>query len=169
MASAAEPAGEREEAAAAPDNTAQAQIDDLMQAAQRALQRTRLTRPRDDNAYRYYREVLEIDPGHAAAHRGLRTIADRYAVMARRALRRGQDGKASLYVTRGLGIRPNHSPLIVLRSEIERRRGQAESPQVAAAEAVPEATETAQQDSIRGEGSGNIVKDFKRVWRAVFN
>ena len=168
-ASAAEPAGEHEQAAAAADNTVQEQVNDLMQAAQRALQRARLTRPRDDNAYRYFREVLEIDPGHAGARRGLRTIADRYAAMARRALRRDQDGKALLYVSRGLDIQPNHSRLITLRSELERRRAEAGPAQVAAAEAMPEAAETAQRDSIRGEGSGNIVKDFKRVWRAVFN
>lgn len=158
-------------AAEEPVDTQARQIEEWMQSAQQALRRARLTRPQRDNAYSYYRQVLKIDPTHAGARAGLHTIADRYAGMAQRALQRDQDAHARRYVVRGLGIRPQHSRLVALRTELderERRRLQPERP-VVDVQALPGAGETAQQDSIRGEGSGNIVRDFKRVWRAVFD
>ena len=91
--------------------------------------------------------------------------------MARRALRRDRETQARRYVMRGLGIRPKHARLTALRSELEERerlRQQPEEP-VVATQTIPEPADTAQAESIRGEGSGDIVKDFKRVWRAVFN
>jgi len=96
-------------------------IDDLMAQAARALRNNRLTTPRSDNAYRYYREVLELAPGHRAARDGMQRIVDRYAVLIKAALAEDQTGRASAYVARGLVVKPGDQRLLALQGEVAAR------------------------------------------------
>ncbi|MDJ0739900.1 MAG: serine/threonine-protein kinase [Gammaproteobacteria bacterium] len=150
-------------------------VDDWMRAAAKASAALRLTRPADDNAYAYYRKVLAVEPRHRGALAGLQGIADRYRALASKALESDRDERARRYVRRGLGVRPGDPQLLALREQIDARERAAA---VAQAEVVVEpptaagevASEPPAPEGVRGrEGSGNIVKDFKRVWRAVFD
>jgi len=96
-------------------------IEDLMAQAERALRNNRLTTPRGDNAYRYYREVLELEPGHGAARDGMQRIVDRYAALIKAALAQDQTGRASAYVERGLTVKPGSDQLRVLQQEVSAR------------------------------------------------
>lgn len=160
-------------AADAVDDDAQ-QIEQWMQAATQALDGLRLTRPPNDNAYLHYRRVLAQDPQHAGAQAGLREIAARYRAMAEKALQRDNPKQARRLVRRGLSVRPGDRSLRALRERIDVH----EQAPVLAYEVTPVEVPTAagpppppaQPQSLRDrEGSGNIVKDFKRVWRSVFD
>lgn len=156
-----------------PDPAATQQIDAWLQAAGVALEGLRLTRPADDNALAYYQQVLTLDPAHSAARAGIQSIADRYAGMARRAISRDDDGRARRYVRRGLNVQPGDAQLVALKEQLDRRAQAGTLAQAAADEPAPAAPAVAQSrssDSIRGrEGSGNMIEDFKGVWRAVFD
>lgn len=145
----------------------------LMLAANAAMDELRLTLPRDDNALRHYREVLALSPGHAGAQAGIAAIADRYADMAERALQRGTNGTAASYVRRGLGVRSEHGRLQELQRAVARARlaeQAATSEPGAAKEPEPVEVRPSEPESIIGKpGTGDIVGDFKRVWRAVFD
>ncbi|MCB1791569.1 MAG: protein kinase [Gammaproteobacteria bacterium] len=149
-------------------------IDVLLQSAARAIEQLRLTRPEGDNAYDYYHQVLAIDPGNAAANAGMDDIAARYTRMAQSALDDGNTARASRYIERGLGVQPADATLQALRDEITRREQQqalaAAEAERKAAETPPAVPDRAAEDTLRGQpGTGHIVDDFKRVWRAVFD
>ena len=155
-------------------------IDDLMRAGDRALKANRLTTPAADNAYAYYTSVIEHDPANRAAHQGLERIASRYVVLARRALRKDDRQRARRYVERGISVQRNHADLLAIRSDLDELDRLAAIPP--APEVVAEAVPVRQEPRISSwefedtivtsqgvEGTGNIVKDFKNVWRSVFD
>ena len=154
-------------------------IAERMQAGDRAFRADRLTTPAANNAYRHYQAVIELDAEHEGAHAGIDRIAGRYAALARWALDRQKYGSARLYVRRGLAVRRGHRGLLAIRSELDR----AES-RIANAQAVTERAPVVKKPkpnivswefegtsvtSSGPEGTGNIVKDFKNVWRSVFD
>ncbi|MDX1606850.1 MAG: serine/threonine-protein kinase [Candidatus Competibacterales bacterium] len=91
----------------------------LLARAEKHLAADRLTVPADDNAYRSFRRVLEIQPGNPAARQGLEVIAERYAALARREHERGADQRALVFIERGLQVRPDHPELVRLRQEYQ--------------------------------------------------
>lgn len=97
----------------------QIQIDELLRAAQTALSDYRLTTPEHDNAYDYYKQVLEIDPGNRQVTTGFALIADRYLTLAQQAFARGRHTQASHYVTEGLQIKSDHAELLALHDRLE--------------------------------------------------
>lgn len=169
------PASPRQDAAiadTAPDKADQ--IKTLMNAARTALERNRLTTPAKDNAYSYFEQILEINPEHKAARSGKQIIVERYADLALGAMRAGNERRAQIYLRRGLKLQPRNKALLAAREEMITIREariaaaqQAPEPVISVAEPVPAPSN---REDLRGrEGSGNIVKDFKRVWRAIFD
>jgi serine/threonine-protein kinase PpkA len=151
-----------------------------MRAGDRALKANRLTTPAADNAYAYYTSVIELDPANQAAHEGLDRIASRYAVLARRVLRKEDRERARRYVERGISVQRNHSDLLAIRGDLDELDRLAAIPP--APEVVADASPVRQEPRISsmefegtivtsqgGEGTGNLVKDFKNVWRSVFD
>ncbi len=151
-----------------------ARVDELKQLARRALERNRLTTPAKDNAYGYFEQILEVDPDNKTAKRGMQAIVDRYADLALGAMHAGSERRAQIYLRRGLRLQPRNQALLAARHEINEIREariaaaqQPPEPVISVAEPVPVPD---QNQGIRGrEGSGNIVKDFKSVWRAIFD
>jgi type II secretory pathway predicted ATPase ExeA len=95
------------------------QVAELLARAQRSLARDRLLVPSWDDAYGYYQEVLELQPGNLAAILGMGKIADRYVVLVKRALARRDDEKARLYIARGLRVQPGDPRLALLRERVD--------------------------------------------------
>ncbi len=138
-------------------------IASLMQSAQDAFTRLRLTTPANDNALDYYRQVIAIEPDHSGARTGIDAIADRYTALAQAAYKDGNTKLAKVYLQRGFEVRPGHAGLRSLREDMTRRPAQQT---VASHDDNDPIHDT---ESIRGEGSGNIIKDFRKVWQSIFN
>jgi serine/threonine-protein kinase PpkA len=142
-----------------------ARIDALMRQAKADLAALRLTRPAGNSAQDRYRQVLALEPGHAGALAGIDAIAARYAALAEQAAAEGDLERAGLYLRRGRQVQPDHPDL----AAAELAMAPPPEPRLAVAPTVVEAPEAPQAESLRGQGSGNIVKDFGKLWRSVFD
>lgn len=94
-------------------------VESLLSAADQALRDYRLTKPNRDNALEYYNAVLAIDPGNPVAADGHRLIAERYGMLARGEMHRGNLIKAGIYVDRGLSVHPTDPSLLALQLQVE--------------------------------------------------
>ena len=94
-------------------------VTELLVLAGRSLEQDRLLIPDKNNAYYYYSEVLEQDPGNRKAINGLDRVAARYVVLASRAIER-DDGKAARrFIQRGLSVRPDNESLLSMRDQLQ--------------------------------------------------
>ena len=84
--------------------------------ARQALDEYRLTTPDGNNAWYYYRRVLEENPNNTDALAGTRQIANTYADLAVRALDQLHYRKARGYIERGLMVDPKNDRLLKLRN-----------------------------------------------------
>ena len=87
-----------EEHPVAPPVSREENIAALLAQGQRSLRQFRLLTPAGDNANRYFKEVLALDPGNADARQGFNRIAERYAILARRAIKRQDSKLAKVYI-----------------------------------------------------------------------
>jgi len=93
----------------------------LLQQARKALDEYRLTTPPQDNAYYYYRSVLDEHPDQEEALAGVASIARTYANLAERELKRLRYPKARAYIDRGLAVDPDNKRLRELDSDASLR------------------------------------------------
>ncbi|GAB4362104.1 MAG: hypothetical protein Kow006_33220 [Gammaproteobacteria bacterium] len=93
-------------------------IERHLQAAKDYIAANALTSPEGANALESYRAVLEEEPDHPEARAGITRIAERYEVLARSHLDRGEYPLAAEMVKRGLGIEPEHPQLLALKSQV---------------------------------------------------
>ena len=93
-------------------------IAELLSNGQRLLRQDRLLIPDNDNAYHYYRQVLELDPENNAALNGLEQIVSRYSTLATSALDKNDSEEAERYITRGFRVSPNDEGLQALREQM---------------------------------------------------
>ena len=69
-----------------------------------------------NNAYYYYRSVLEADPDNEEALAGVRRVAGTYASLAEQEIDRFHYYKARTYIERGLAVDPDNARLRALES-----------------------------------------------------
>ena len=112
----------------------EARLARWLRLADRAIQDYRLTTPRDDSAWFYYRAVLDQEPGNPEAVAGMGRVADTYAALARRKLAENDRDRAKAFVERGLAIRPHHPGLLELEGAL----------------APPEVLEVAEEPAVDG-------------------
>lgn len=97
--------------------------DDVINAlewlGQQSLEEYRLTYPPKDNAYYYFSRLLEINPGNKIAKQGYLAIADRYAVLAEKALANNDFNKSEAYIKIGMKINPQNETLLSLKKLTE--------------------------------------------------
>jgi len=94
-----------------------ATIGKLLAQAATALKEYRLTKPKNNNAYNYYQQVLELHPRHEKALEGITRIANAYADLAERKLDRFEYAAAKEYVQSGLTIQPENTRLLALQND----------------------------------------------------
>lgn len=101
----------------APTDTHSQRIENLLSRASSARSAYRLTTPRSDNALKYYRKVLELDPRNENAIEGINAIVKIYADLAEREIDRFKYKKARQYINRGLSIQPDDPRLVELEKK----------------------------------------------------
>lgn len=108
----------------APGNTAQAAVstnpehEEYLIKARKARGLLRFATPENDSAYYYYRKILEDDPDHPDALRGVAEIAEIYADLVEWAVNKGAYRKAREYVNTGLEVNPSNERLLALENTI---------------------------------------------------
>ncbi len=134
-------------------------IIELLSLAQRALRSDRLLIPEDNNAYQYYQQVLELEPGNNAALFGMDQIVERYVSLGREALDRQDTDKAERYIARGSRVLPGDSRLVALqdsRNAPEESELEIEEPEIEV-ETQPLAVETKPKEK-------NLFSWFKEIF-----
>jgi serine/threonine-protein kinase PpkA len=102
---------------AVPSNNNEQNIEKLLSQAATAVKEYRLTKPKNNNAYDYYQQVLELQPQHEKALDGIASIADAYADLAERKFDRYEYKATKKYVQRGLTIQPDNTRLLGLQKK----------------------------------------------------
>ncbi len=96
-------------------------LDWLDLADQRLISR-RLSFPTRDSALYYYRKVLDEDPKNSRAQRGIKEVANHYAILANRQYKMKRYDKADRYIAQGLRVWPEHEQLRELKKDVKRKR-----------------------------------------------
>jgi hypothetical protein len=84
-------------------------VDLMLMEANQAFDRNRLMKPKSDNAYDRYRQILDIEPNNLAAKAGIKHISRRYLTLAKEAFDRGNVRVAQDYLYQSQKIAPNYS------------------------------------------------------------
>lgn len=95
-------------------------VEVLSGRAEAALADNRLTTPAEDCAFKYYKEIEQLEGRSALVSRGLARIVDRYAALAEEAYRNLQRDKCREFVRQGLAIDPRHPQLLQLQRDLQR-------------------------------------------------
>lgn len=96
-------------------------IDSLLEAAENALMKNRLTEPLDDNAYFRYLQVLSIDPQSEAAETGIAAIADQYLGWSIRSVEMGRYRRATDYLNKARSVDETHPNIAAVENMISDR------------------------------------------------
>ncbi len=106
--------------AAEPHNAKQQEnIYRLLQQAERALTLDRLTAPIEDNAYRYYQEILKLSPDNQVAMEGMQRIAQRYLELAQDANLNGEMARVEALLQRAEWVAPDYSTVAAFRAQLQ--------------------------------------------------
>lgn len=98
------------------------QIQTLLSKAQHAMAKKRFTSPKDDNAFSYYSEILNLDPTNTDAQNGLNKIAERYLNLATKRYESQELSKAMDFIDKGLNVVPEHTELMALKHKIQKQQ-----------------------------------------------
>ena len=93
-------------------------VKGYLAAAKKAMKAVRFTTPSGDNAYKYYKMVLAIEPGNAEALAGLQKIVDRYAGFIRKSKAEGKLDTAKRALQKAESVLPNNPKLHRIRAEL---------------------------------------------------
>ncbi|MCB1801676.1 MAG: TIR domain-containing protein [Gammaproteobacteria bacterium] len=98
------------------------EIAELLDLAQADIGDLRLTLPAGNNAFERYQRVLELEPRHPAALRGLEQIVDRYHGLVEEALAQGSLATAQRRLDSARSVEPGAGWIEDVQREIDRRR-----------------------------------------------
>jgi tRNA A-37 threonylcarbamoyl transferase component Bud32 len=97
-----------------PQDTSPPGYTEYLARAREAIRKLRYTKPDHDNAYYYYRLVLDESPGNEQALQGIAEIAEIHADLVEWALGLHEYSKAREYLETGMSIDPHNQRLIEL-------------------------------------------------------
>lgn len=92
-------------------------IESLLGLAAQALAKDRLMRPKEDNAYDWYRQVLAIDALNTEAHWGMHRITRRYFELAEAAFATGRPARAERMLRGALQVAATPAQVKVIRAK----------------------------------------------------
>lgn len=98
------------------------EINSLLDKAETAFRYKRLTVPKGDSAFTYYKKVLDISPANDVALDGLRQISDTYAGYAEKELLKNRIIEAQKNILRGLAVNPQSDRLLKLSARAEKEK-----------------------------------------------
>ena len=98
-------------------------ITQLLNKAEEKFLIDHLTASENDCAYKYYNDILELDPENESALEGLEKIGGRYADLGHQAYQELEVEQARHMVSIGLLVVPNHSRLMELKAELDKLSG----------------------------------------------
>ncbi len=101
-------------------------VVELLERAETAMAQKRLTSPEEDNAWRYYLEVLAILPGNEEAERGLANIAERYLQWSDIAAQQGRGDRARDYLAKAAKVQPGHAGIAAAKARLAKQVDQNE-------------------------------------------
>lgn len=131
------------------------EINALLALADRQIERDYLTTPAGNNALDTYRAILRIDPDNAEATQGLRRIADRYELFAKRHFERENYTRVLSSARAGLAVWPEHEALKELSA-----KANAEGAKLKAATSDGSTTGVAVSKYFAAAASGNTKSQF---------
>jgi hypothetical protein len=137
-------------------------------AADQAFQQYRLTTPPQENASDSYQRVIKLDPDEKEAVAGIEKIADRYAILARTELNRGNYTLARLYVRRGIAVRSDHPELLALRAQMRARSRARMARQERAREERGSSNESRGFAEQFGRDFKALKEGVKKAWQGLF-
>lgn len=93
----------------------------LLFLGKQSLDKYNLTYPPKDNAYYYFKRLLDLNPNDQDAIKGILDIADRYLILAEQAMQGSEYEKSSAYADLGLQIDPQNEGLLSLKAFVSKR------------------------------------------------
>lgn len=108
-------AGTGQASAPVPRGEQARQIDALLAQGREALSRNYLRTPPEVSAWRYFNEVLQLEPENPEAIQGMSDIVTRYADLAAAAIRSGDYQLAQVHINRGLSVSDDNTRLLALQ------------------------------------------------------
>ncbi|MEH6650051.1 MAG: hypothetical protein V7707_08520 [Motiliproteus sp.] len=99
---------------------------ELLDRADLAMMRKRLTEPRGDNAVDYYRQVLKLQPGYPEAEQALQSIVDRYVQWSDAAVQQGRLTQGRGYLLKARQIAPQHPSVVAATERLQRQAKQSD-------------------------------------------
>ena len=94
------------------------QVLEYLAAADAALARDHLSRPRRNSAFELYRNALVLDPENIHAHNGVSLILRRYIALANAALSQGNFERALTLLARAQSLDANNRAVIQMRQAL---------------------------------------------------
>ncbi len=139
-------------------------IASLLEKAERAFGALRLTTPPGDNAFEYYREVLNMDRGHAQAKEGLSRIAERYLGWAERAIDQNKPEKAEEHLNKASTVDSDYPRIREVRLAVEQARAEHRR---AEEEALRKAQEAARRKAEQQQRKKKIAEFLDNAEKAL--
>ena len=143
------------------------EIRRLLDLAQRRLGADMLTTPASDSAADYFRRVLALDAGSAAAKEGIERIGDRYVVLISKAIDTGIFDRARRLLGSLEVLLPEHPQIASLRDGIEAGEKVAAAAKNAKPTHAGVAEPTAQVATQQEAPTGIPTDDEGRLWYEV--
>ncbi|HFD33041.1 MAG TPA: serine/threonine protein kinase [Gammaproteobacteria bacterium] len=94
------------------------EVHALLDKAEEYIRKLKFTSPKGENAYEMFTAVLAIDPENERALEGINNIAEGYAYMADRQIKKENYAKATEYIHKGLSIQADNEWLMDLQREV---------------------------------------------------
>ncbi len=102
----------------------QTRIEKLLMKAQEDINALRLTSPEENNAFKKYLSILELDENNQAAISGIQTISDKYIDLAYSAINSNKIDHADSYLKKAKAITPESEKIAAAYQALEIKRSE---------------------------------------------
>ena len=100
------------------------QVNDLLNKAEKKLNKSEYTKPENDNAFYYYQQVLILDPDNQVANKGIKNIEEQLYKQANTAFKNKQYNKSLDYLAQLKSVNPESKNAKSLQNKINKEQSQ---------------------------------------------